>query len=302
MIITPAALTALMTGFRKEYQDGLSMVEPSWSKIATLVPSTTKSNTYGWLGQFPKFREWVGARVIKDMEAHSYAITNKDYESTIGVKRTDIEDDNIGIYAPLFREMGRAAAVHPDELIWPLLLAGFATACYDGQYFFDTDHPVNAEVDGSGADASVSNIQAGAQAGNPWFLLDTTRAIKPLIYQQRKKPVFTHMTKSDDEEVFMNNEYRFGVDSRENVGFGFWQMAYASKETLDAAAFNANYAAMMAFKGDGGRPLGVTPNLLVCGPSNREAALEVVKAERNAAGATNINRNAVDVLVSPYIP
>ncbi|MCG6541625.1 Mu-like prophage major head subunit gpT family protein [Pseudomonas sp. KSR10] len=34
-----------------------------FKEIATVVPSATASSTYGWLGQFPKLREWMGARV-----------------------------------------------------------------------------------------------------------------------------------------------------------------------------------------------------------------------------------------------
>nr|WP_255327039.1 Mu-like prophage major head subunit gpT family protein [Pseudomonas aeruginosa] len=91
-----------------------------------MIPSTTASNTYGWLGQFPKLREWIGQRVIKDMAAQGYQITNKLFESTVGVKRTDIEDDNLGVYGPLMQEMGRAAGAHPDELVFALLKAGNA--------------------------------------------------------------------------------------------------------------------------------------------------------------------------------
>jgi phage major head subunit gpT-like protein len=58
---------------------------------------------------------------------------------------------------------------------------------------------------------------------------------------------------------------------------------------------------MMGLKGDKGKPLGVKPTLLVCGPTQRAAALEVVKSERAANGATNINRDAVDVLVTPWL-
>lgn len=38
------------------------------------MPSTSKSNTYGWLGQFPQLVEWVGPRVLKDMAAHGYGL------------------------------------------------------------------------------------------------------------------------------------------------------------------------------------------------------------------------------------
>src|SRR5471032_584011 len=114
-IITPALIKALFTSYKKEYQGGLTMVTPTYEKVATIIPSTTASNAYAWLGQFPQFREWIGERQIKDMQASGYTITNKLFESTIGVKRTDIEDDAIGVYAPLFQEMGRAAAIYPEE-------------------------------------------------------------------------------------------------------------------------------------------------------------------------------------------
>ena len=299
MIITPSALTVLMIGFRREFQQALADTPADWDKAATLVPSSAKSNTYGWLGQFPQFREWIGDRVVKDMAAQSYAITNKDYESTVGVKRTDIEDDNIGVYAPLFSEMGRAAASHPDELVFSLLAAGFTTNCYDGQFFFDTDHPVYPNVDGTGTATTVSNFGGGT--GTPWYLLDVSRALKPLIFQQRKAPVFTAMTKVDDEQVFTANEYRYGIDSRCNVGFGFWQQAYASKQTLDVTGYAAARAAMMSVKADGGRPLGIRPTLLVVPPSLESAALEVLKAERDANGKTNVYQNTAELVVSPWL-
>lgn len=304
-IITPALLTSLMTGFRREFQAGLDMAESQYGRVASEVPSSTKSNTYGWLGQWPGFREWIGARVVKDMAAHGYEIQNKLWESTVGVKRTDIEDDNLGIYAPMFREMGRATAAHPDELVFGLLKAGDATLCYDGQFFFDVDHPVYPNADGTGTAVLVSNYDSGgASPGPAWYLLDTSRAIKPLIFQRRLAPEFTAMTRADDEQVFSNDEYRYGVRARHNVGFGFWQMAYMSKAPLTAANFNAAYDAMAQFTADGGRPLGIRPNLLVVPPQLRVDALKVVKSELivdGGAGVTNINRDVVDVLVSPWL-
>lgn len=299
MIITPAVLQNLKTSLKAEFQGAFDGAETAYEKIATTVPSTTAGNTYGWLGQFPDMREWVGDRVLKSMVASAYQIQNKDWESAIIVKRTDIEDDNLGIYKPLAAESGRAARVKPDQLVFELLKAGATTLCYDGQYFFDTDHPTYANVDGTGAVTTISNVTAGA---NPaWYLLDCSRAIKPLIYQNRKSAVFTAMTKDDDEEVFMRNNYRFGIDSRSNVGFGFWQMARKSQAELTAANLNAEYAAMASLKGDGGRVLGVRPTLLVAPPSLRTAALDIVKADRMANGATNINAGIVDVLITPWL-
>jgi phage major head subunit gpT-like protein len=302
MIITAETLKALMTGFRREYQNGLQVADSAWDKVATRVPSTSRSNTYGWLGQFPQFREWVGDRVIKDMAAHGYQIENKLWESTVGVARTDIEDDNIGIYSPLFQEMGRAAGVHPDELVFALLKNGGSELCFDGQNFFDNEHPVYPEVDGTGTAELVANQDIpGTDPGEAWYLLDVSRALKPLIYQERVQPDLQAMTDKDDEQVFMKDEYRYGVRSRSNVGFGFWQMAYKSQQPLNKANYGAARTAMMGLKADGGRPLGIRPTLLVVPPTLEQAALEVLKAERDASGATNVYQNSAELLVTPWI-
>lgn len=269
MLITPQSLAALFTGYRSEYQRALADTPTDWQRIATEVPSTSSSNTYGWLGQFPTFREWLGERVLKDMASHAYTITNKKFESSVSVPRDAIEDDQVGVYGPLFQEMGRAAKTHPDELVFALLKAGLTTACFDGQNFFDTDHPLYPNTDGTGTAVSVSNYQDGT--GPAWYLLDVSRAIKPIIFQNRRNYDLKALTKPEDEAVFMKDEYRYGVDARVNVGFGFWQFAFCSKAPLNADNYAAARAAMKAFKADGGRPLGVNPGLLVV-PSSLEGA------------------------------
>lgn len=298
-IITPALLSGLRTGFSKAFQDALTNTPTDWEKVATRVPSSSASNTYAWLGQSPALREWVGDRVLKDMAAQAYQVQNKLYEGTVAVKRTDIEDDNVGVYTPLFAEMGRAAKAHADQLVFGLLAAGETTTCYDGQNFFDTDHPVYPNVDGTGTATLVSNLQAGT--GPAWYLLDTSRALKPLIFQERATPELEAMTSTQDEGVFMRDEYRYGIRYRCNAGFGFWQLAYKSKAALDAANFNAAVAAMMQIKADGGRPLGVKPTTLVVPPSLRAAALSLIEAQLTTGGVSNPNYKAVEVIVSPWL-
>ncbi len=296
MIVNKANLSIIYTAFKSAFNTGFRGGQTYWERIATLVPSSTKEEKYGWMGQFPRLREWLGDRVIKGIALHDYAIRNRKFESTIGVPRDDIEDDSYGVFAPLFREMGHAANNHPDELVFDLLPKGFSELCYDGQYFFDTDHPVGNEETGI---TSVSNMQAGA--GNPWFLLDTSRPLKPLIFQRRRDYAFRSMTNMDDENVFMRDEFRYGIDARANVGFGFWQLAFGSKAALDQANFDAAMASMMGLKSDEGRPLGVNPTVLVVGPSNRSAAKQLVEVEKLASGADNPNYKAVEVLVVPWL-
>ena len=296
MIINRQNLSILNTGFKTAFRKAFEGAPIDYEQLVMEVQSTTASEQYGWLGATTRFREWIGDRVVQNLSVHDYAIKNKSFESTVGVPREAIEDDQYGAYAPLMAQLGQDAAEHPAELVYALLKNGFTQSCYDGQYFFDTDHPV---LDASGQETAVSNFQGGA--GAPWFLLDTSRVMRPLILQKRKPYTFVIKDQDIDENVFSRNEFVYGVDARLNVGYGLWQLAYASKQTLDATNFGAAYAAMQGLKGDNGRPLGIRPKLLVVPPSLRAAALEVVKAERNAAGATNINRDVVDVLVTPWL-
>lgn len=285
MIITPNALRALYTGFRLEFQKAMEDTPTDWQRIATEVKSTNASNTYGWLGQFPTFREWIGDRVLRDMAAHAYTLRNRKFESSITVLRDHIEDDDLGAYSPLFNEMGRAAKSHPDELVFSLLAAGTKELCYDGQNFFDTDHPVYANTDGTGDAVSVANFDPGPDGNsNPtWYLMDVSRALKPLIFQKRRNYDMRAMVDKDDEVVFMRDEYRYGVDARVEAGFGFWQFAYASKQPLTADSYSKARAAMKDFKADGGRPLGIRPGLLVV-PSQLEGAARKIVVKDADAG------------------
>lgn len=296
MDINRANLRTLFTGYQAAFQGAFDGAPRDYAQIALEVPSTTAEETYAWLGQTTGFREWLGDRVIQNLKSHNYTIRNKSFENTVGVPREAIEDDQYGVYTPLMAQIGQDAAEHPAGMVFDLLKNGFATAGYDGQFFFDTDHPV---VDANGVEQSVSNTGGGS--GTPWFILDTTRMIKPIILQMRAPYKFVAKDQETDENTFMRKEFLYSSEVRLNAGYGLWQLAYGSKQTLDAAAFNAALAAMQGMKGDHGRPLGIRPRLLVVPPSLRATALSLVVAENDAAGATNINRNAVDVLVSPWL-
>ncbi|MCX0422074.1 Mu-like prophage major head subunit gpT family protein [Aeromonas veronii] len=300
-MITPALLQSLFTGFKKNFEDAKSEAPAQYTKIATVIKSTTKSNTYGWLGKFPSLRKWVGDRVIESMKAHGYQIVNEDFEATVAVDRNDIEDDELGIYAPLFQEMGLAAGIHPNELCFGLLGAGFTTPCYDGQYFFDTDHPVYPKADGTGTPVLSANVvvDAGYQ-GEPWFLLDTSRALKPVIFQDRKSPQLIAMTKVDDEAVFTRKEFRYGVDCRDAAGFGFWQLAFANKRALTPDNLWDSFSKMREFQADGGRKLGVKATLLVVPPSLEKLATQMLEREL-ANSSSNELKGKLELVVADYL-
>jgi phage major head subunit gpT-like protein len=296
MIITPAVLKNLLNSYQDDFNGGFNDVEPVYNQIASTINSNTSKELYGWLKQFPNFREWISDRQLKNMQATGYILENKKFESSVAIPRTAIEDDQHGTYKPLFREMGHAARVHPDELIFSLMSVGTATRCYDGKNFFDTDHPVGSGI--------ASNYGGGIN--DFWTLLDTGRQLKPFIYQKRRDYALKAMNDELDEGTFLRDEYRFGVDGRCNVSFSFWQLAYGSRQPLNSTNFNDAFAQMMSFKSDEGRPLGIRPTLLICGPNNRVKALELLKSNMlptavGTASQSNENKNAVELIITPYL-
>jgi phage major head subunit gpT-like protein len=290
-VITPALLESVNKGFRTEFQIGFKGVTALYTTLCTVVNSTSSEETYGWLGDIPKMREWIGERVIHGLMAHGYSIKNRKFELTIGVKKDDIEDDKLGIYGPRFQFLGKAVAEHPDDLVFGELIPNaWSAPCFDGQFFFDTDHPVGMP----GAQTTVSNLQAGS--GEPWMLLDLSMPLKPFIFQKRRD--YNFVAKEDpktSDAVFMKDEFVYGTDARVSCGYGFWQMAYGSKADLTAANLRAAYTAMTNFKSDNGSKLGISPTHLVVGNTNFFAAKDILESEQ-LSGSTNTNRNLVQLL------
>lgn len=299
MIVNSANLNKLRVGFTALYMAALLAAKPNYKRVAMEVPSTGKEQKYGWLGMSTRFKEWLGDRTLQNLKEHDYSIKNKPFENTVVVNKDDIEDDTLGIYNPLFQQLGWDASMHPDELVFDLMASGFGGVkglCYDGQYFFDTDHPL---ILADGTISSYSNTGGGS--GAPWFLIDSSKPIKPIIFQKRKDYKLESMMDETDTNVFMRKEFIFGVDARVNAGYGLPQLAYGSKQTLDATSYATARATLLGMKADGGKSLGIMPDLLVVGPSNEAAAKKIVMAEKDAAGATNIHNGTAQILVVPYL-
>lgn len=294
-VITPELLAAAQRGFKTSFQKGFAGTTAIYATLATVINSSAGEETYGWLGDMPKLREWIGDRQIKSLSTKGYTIKNRKFEATITVSRDDIEDDKLGLYAPRFEMLGQSASTHPDEVLFELINAAFTTDCFDGQYFFDIDHPVGKP----GSQVSVSNMQAGS--GEPWILADMSRPLKPFIFQKRRD--YSFVAKEDgksSDHVFMRDEYLYGTDARVSAGFGFWQMAFGSKAELTAANLRAAFSAMKNFSDDEGRKLGIRPTHLITGNGNFFKARDILESEK-IDGSTNTNRNLVQIIEAPLL-
>lgn len=302
MDINAENLGNLSRNFRALSVEGMNGASPRWNQVAMLVPSSGSQNDYGWLQDIPGMREWLGERQYQNLGSATYQLPNKDFELTVSVKRSSIEDDQIGVYAPMFRMLGESVAYHPDEIVFALLPLGFTLKGYDKVAFFSDSHKINKTTTfsnrdtgklsqaafekalaqmqsqtksngqpanvfmGTGERAPLLVVGPGNRAtaqrivgsktvnggdDNPnygaarilvlaelsgtnddmWFLLDTSREIKPFIFQRRKEPKFVRKDNETDNNVFDRNEYVYGYDDRKAAGFALWQLAFGSDGT-----------------------------------------------------------------------
>lgn len=303
----PNLLTA---GLREEFlgDKGFGSTQTELYKdLCTEIPSTKASETYAWLGQVPKMREWLGERVVQGLSEHSFSIVNKDFESTIKVDRNALKDDQYNAITTQVQMLGQEAKRFRDEYLMTVIEAN--GLCYDGQNMFDTDHSEGDSGTQSNAPAASStytvttaaqfvtvlNLVTSAMAqfkgdkgkhfgakvthvlvptSLEWvaraafdptysaaaetnaekigkgrvkvltsefltnnatpgysavYWLDLSKPIKPFIFQNRQEPDFVALDGADSYENFMRKGILYGVDSRMNMGFGLWQLAYKTQ-------------------------------------------------------------------------
>lgn len=231
MLVNKANLTAVFITLKTTFNKAFEAAPSIWEKTTMKVPSGSSQNDYTWLSRFPKMIKWLGSKTIKALKAFTYTVINDDYETTVEVDRNDIEDDNLGIYAPMAKEAGFSAKQLPDEIDAELKNNAFTNLCFDGQYFYDTDHVV--------AGASVSNKGTAA-------------------------------------------------------------LSAANKADV-AASYGAGRLAIMNFKDDEGRPLGLISNLLEVGPALEATAKLICNNKKLEDDKPNPYVGTAEVVVNPRL-
>lgn len=132
-------------------------------------------------------------------------------------------------YSAAYAQMMAIADENGDPLgIKPNLLAVAPQNREAALKILKAENNANGETNVNRDSAELLIVPRLAKTPNAWFLLDTSKPIKPLIFQQRKQPNFVALDNPDDWNVFMKKEFVYGVDSRDNAGYGLWQQAYGS--------------------------------------------------------------------------
>ena len=121
-------------------QNGIGWIDA----VSNYFGSDQASETYPWLGMPPALREWIGGRNAKGFSTNAVEIKNKHFEATIEIALKDLRRDKTGQIKARLAEFAQRGQSHFASLLSTLIVNGPSAVCYDGQYFFDTDHSEGA--------------------------------------------------------------------------------------------------------------------------------------------------------------
>lgn len=213
---------------RLEANPGLAWVDG----VSNLFNSDQGSEEYAFLGQSPGMREWVGGRQAKGLKGESLVIRNRPYESTLEVLIRDMRRDKTGQIQVRVNEFVDRSLTHWASLLSTIIIGGEAGVCYDGQYYFDTDH-----VEGdSGSQSNDITVDISAL---PAVVHGTVTAPSVEEMQQAMLAGIAQMLafKDNQGEPMNENARQFMVI----VPVGLYLTAATAVSTLSTAALQQNF-------------------------------------------------------------
>jgi len=133
--ITERQIIGMIFQYLADVTDG------SWvGNLSMPFDSDQASEEYAWLGASPAMREWVGGRQAKGFRENGLTIANKKFEATVEILGDWLRRDKTSQVRQRIMQLAGRANTHWAKLLSTLIANGAAATCYDGQYFFDTDH------------------------------------------------------------------------------------------------------------------------------------------------------------------
>ena len=122
--------------FRRLEQGATGWVD----RLSFMIDSDQAEEEHRWLGMTPQLREWTGGRLVHGLRDFGIRIRNNDYEASIEVGVPEVRRDKTAQIMQRVDGLSDRANMHPAKLLSEMVEAGASTPCYDGQFFFDTDH------------------------------------------------------------------------------------------------------------------------------------------------------------------
>ena len=178
--ITKALLDEIFKSFSASFNKAYNAVPDAADRetlhvddFAMTFRSSGASTDHTWLGQLPAMKEWTSSRAIQDLDLGKITVTNRDFEDTVHLKRTAIEDDSFGAFSNLLEALGDSARDLWRKLAVDALLANGNWA--DGKPFFGSGRLIGT---GSTAATITNAVTTAFSAAAVETAMATMRAWK----------------------------------------------------------------------------------------------------------------------------
>ena len=146
--------------YERLMQNAASSVVDAISTVP--MESDQDSEQYAWLGMVPQMSQKKGEKKFSQLRDTNWTVNNVEYQSGIALPKKHILYDKTTQVQIRVDELADRTSAHWWSLVAPLIVNGEATPCYDGQYFFDTDHS-----EGDSGNQSNDISATAATAANP---------------------------------------------------------------------------------------------------------------------------------------
>lgn len=182
MVINASTLDALFISFSKQFADAyLTEAQPLLEQIGSRIPSNTRDQRYPIVQSISgAMRQWGGTgsqspeRQAQNIVVDGFVATNLKWENSLTIERTDLEDDQYGVYSSmLIPNLARHAKLLPDLQIAGVINANPNT--YDSVAFFSSSHP----IDPSGMNTGTQSNTSGSS--NPLNATNLQKAIAAMM-------------------------------------------------------------------------------------------------------------------------
>ena len=155
MVVQTEIVEALRTRVHALYAQIHEEYTPIWPAYVTEITGAETVNKMDWFGAMPIMREVKGPIDIGKVHHHDYTITVGRQGVGILVELKMLYHNRLDQVGLMLRDFFARTVTYEDRVCAQTLSAGFSTTCFDGQYFYDSDHSW-------GDSGTVSNVGTAA--------------------------------------------------------------------------------------------------------------------------------------------
>lgn len=151
--------THLVVGARTGFLNALKQPNMPWQRIASTLNMDAKSIDLVDLGAAPMPTQDLGGGPAKDFIEKTLTVKSTPWNLTVWISYNAVQDDQTNTLDQRVRGAGVNFQKHLNNRVFTVLDGGDAATyglCYDGQYFFDSDH----KDKGAAYQTNQSNVNA----------------------------------------------------------------------------------------------------------------------------------------------